>query len=174
MGKDLQQVDEIIEKNNYDQGAAMIMLQQVQASYGYISPEMIERITELTDIPASDIYGVVTFYSQFRLTPVGEKLIQVCHGTACHLAGAEQLSDAVITATGAQAGETSDDGKFTLEHVACLGCCSHGPVMTINDEVYAKMTPEKVKRLIKQQKKEKPANGGCQCASTGKGCENNG
>lgn len=168
-------IDAIVHQFNAEKGAAMLILQQVQAQYGYVSPEMINRISQLTEIPASELFGVVTFYSQFRLNPVGENFIQVCHGTACHLAGAEKISEAVENVTGAKAGTTSDNGKFTLEHVACLGCCSHGPVMTINDETYAKMTPEQVKKLLKSK------GNGCQCsgnkqndASNGEGCGGNG
>lgn len=152
----LKSIDQIVHQFNTEKGSAMIILQQVQAEYGYVSSEMVERISKLTAIPASELFGIITFYSQFRLTPVGEKLIQVCHGTACHLAGAEQISEAVVNVTGAKEGTTSDDGKFTLEHVACLGCCSHGPVMTINGETYAKMTPDKVKKLLKPK-------GNCHC-----------
>lgn len=150
-------IDEIVKKFNFDQGAAIMILQNIQGLYGYVAPEMLVRISELSGIPTSDLYSIVTFYSQFRLEPPGENFIQVCHGTACHLAGAEKISEAIQTATGARAGHTSPDGKFTVEHVACLGCCSHGPIITMNHEIYAKMTPDKARNLIKDK------NQGCHC-----------
>ncbi|WP_051688130.1 NADH-quinone oxidoreductase subunit NuoE [Desulfofalx alkaliphila] len=164
-------LDEIVQKYNHDKGAAIMILQQVQASFGYVSEDMLDYISKLTKVPASDLYGIATFYAQFRLEPVGDNFIQVCHGTACHLAGAEQLSEAIQNEIGIKSEGTSEDGKFTLEHVACLGCCSHGPVITFNGETYAKMTPEKVKKLVRQAGKS------CQCGnaegSVKEGCEAN-
>jgi NADH-quinone oxidoreductase subunit E len=147
---DILVVDEIVESFAQDKGTAIMILQQVQAKFGYVGSDMIERISEKTGIPSSDLFGITTFYAQFRLEPVGDNFIQVCHGTACHLAGAEQISEAVQNSAGLTSEGTSADGKFTLEHVACLGCCSHGPIMTLNGETHAKMNPEKVKKLMKQ------------------------
>ncbi|WP_051688133.1 NADH-quinone oxidoreductase subunit NuoE [Desulfofalx alkaliphila] len=163
-------IDNIVRRNNYDKGAAIVILQQVQSTYGYVSPAMIERIAQLTGIQPSELYSIVTFYSQFRTEPVGENIIQVCHGTACHLAGAERISEAIENETGAADGQTSADGKFTVENVACLGCCSHGPVVTINDETYAKVTPESARKLVREKRQ------GCRCKdnSTGQSCSQEG
>lgn len=152
-------IDKIVHTSNLDQGAAIVILQQIQAAFGYVSPEMLDRISQLTGIPTSVLYSIVTFYAQFRLEPVGEYLIQVCHGTACHLAGAERVSQAVQMESGATEGHTSPDGKFTLEKVACLGCCTLGPVMTINEETFGRMTPELARKLIKAKREgsEMPA-----------------
>ncbi len=165
-------LDQIIDSFASDRGAAMMILQKVQATFGYVSPEIIDYISQVTGTPASDLFGIATFYAQFRLEPLGENIIQVCHGTACHLAGAEQISEAVINEAGVQPGGTSADGKFTLEHVACLGCCSHGPVITLNGTTHARMSPEKVKKLVKEARK------GSKCPSKeqstpakGKGCD---
>ncbi|SHE66219.1 MULTISPECIES: NADH-quinone oxidoreductase subunit NuoE [Eubacteriales] len=148
-------IDQIVNKYNSDKGAAIMILQQVQATYGYIGQSMLERISQLTGTPTSELFSIVTFYSQFRLEPLGENFIQVCHGTACHLAGAERISEAVQHVTKAKPGHTSPDGKFTLEHVACLGCCSHGPIMTLNNETFARMTPDKVKKMLHQKVADK-------------------
>lgn len=149
--------DKTVQEKNLDMGAAIRILQQIQATYGYVSPPMLERISLLTGIPTSVLYSIVTFYAQFRLEPIGENLIQVCHGTACHLAGAEKISEAVQIETGAKAGHTSPDGKFTIEKVACLGCCSLGPVITINSETYGRMNPEMARQMLKQRRQ------GCIC-----------
>lgn len=166
-------IERIVQQFKQDKGAGIMILQQVQAAYGYVGKDMLEYISQLTKIPASDLYGIITFYSQFRLEPVGENFIQICHGTACHLAGAEKLSEAIQNEIGIGEG-TSTDGKFTVEHVACLGCCSHGPIMTFNNETHARMTPEKVKRMVRQ------AGEHCHCGHTEQlegsnqeGCEDN-
>jgi NADH-quinone oxidoreductase subunit E len=123
--------------------------QEIQESYGYITPSAILRISQVTGVPASEIYGIVTFYAQFRLQPQGEHTIKICDGTACHLNGADKITDAVCHCTGAKEGETSADGKFTVEKVACLGCCSLSPTIMINDEAYGRLTPENVTEVIK-------------------------
>lgn len=150
-------IDNIVHINNHELGAAIIILQEIQSVFGYVSPAMLERVSQWTGIPTSALYSIVTFYAQFRLEPVGENVIKVCHGTACHLAGAEKLTEAVEIETGARTGQTSADAKFTVEKVACLGCCSQGPVMTINDETLAKMTPESARKIVKQLRE------GCKC-----------
>ena len=144
-------VDKVVGNSNLDVGSAIMVLQKIQGTFGYVSPIMLERISQLTGTPTSVLYSIVTFYAQFRLEPIGDNLIQVCHGTACHLAGAERISDAVENQCGAKAGHTSPDGKFTIENVACLGCCSMGPVMNINDETYGHVKPENARQMIKQK-----------------------
>lgn len=151
-------VDKIVDDNNLDIGSAILILQKIQGAFGYVSMPALERVSQLTRIPTSVLYSIVTFYAQFRLEPVGENLIQVCHGTACHLAGAEKISEAVELECNAKAGHTSPDGKFTIEKVACLGCCSLGPVMNINDETIGRLTPEKARQKIKQRRE------GCHCS----------
>jgi NADH-quinone oxidoreductase subunit E len=143
-------IDAMAHKHNVQPGAVIPALQEIQDAYGYIPPVAIERIAENIGVPASEIYGIVTFYSQFRLEPVGENLIKVCHGTACHLSGAERIAQAIAQATGAAEGETSNDGKFTVERVACLGCCSLAPCIMVNSEVHGRLTPEVVKKTVNQ------------------------
>lgn len=156
-GLNLVVIDAIVHKHNVQPGAVIPVLQEVQDSYGYVPPVAIERIAGNMGIPASEIFGIVTFYTQFRLQPLGKNLIKVCHGTACHLNGAERIAEALTRATSAREGETSQDGMFTVERVACLGCCSLAPCIMLNGEVHGRLTPEAVDRLIKQVKKQQAA-----------------
>lgn len=141
-------IDAIVHKHNVQPGAVIPVLQEIQYAYGYIPPVAIQRIAENIGIPASEIYAIVTFYAQFRLQPTGENLIKVCHGTACHLSGAERIAEAIAQATGAKEGETSEDGKFTVERVACLGCCSLAPCIMVNNQVYGRLTPEAINKIL--------------------------
>lgn len=151
-------IDAIVHKHNVQPGAVIPVLQEIQESYGYVPPVAIERIAENMGIPASEIYGIVTFYAQFRLEPIGRNLIKVCHGTACHLSGAERIAQALAQATGAIEGETSQDSEFTVERVACLGCCSLAPCIMLNNEVHGQLTPEAINKIISQARKtETPA-----------------
>lgn len=113
---------------------------------------MIQEISIATGIPAAELYGIATFYSQFHLEPRGKNLVRVCHGTACHLAGADKVSYAVEMATGAKEGGTSPDGQFSVERVACLGCCSLAPVMMVNEDVHAHVKVDKIASLLKRYK----------------------
>jgi NADH-quinone oxidoreductase subunit E len=148
-------IDAIVQRHNAYPGSAIPILQDIQNTFGYVAPEVMQRVSELSGIQESELYSIVTFYSQFRMEPIGENLIQVCHGTACHLAGAEKITEAMQHETGAFAGGTSPDGKFTLEKVACLGCCSLAPVITINDEAHGRLTPAKVSKIVREFRHEK-------------------
>jgi NADH-quinone oxidoreductase subunit E len=150
-------IDAIAHKHNARKGAVISILQEVQDTYGCVSKAAIQRIAEDTGIAASEIFGIVTFYSQFRLEPLGENVIKVCHGTACHLNGAEKVSDSICKCTGTREGETSPDGKFTVESVACLGCCSLAPAIMVNGEVHARLTTEKINNLVEELKEKIPA-----------------
>ncbi|MBN2162459.1 MAG: NADH-quinone oxidoreductase subunit NuoE [Pontiellaceae bacterium] len=131
------QVDEMIERIGSGPEMAIPLLQAVQSAFRYIPMEAIEQIAARTEMTETSLYGVATFYSQFRLEPVGEKIIRVCHGTACHVAGAEGVTDTLEKRLGIKDGETTADGKYTLESVACLGCCSLAPVVAVDDEITA-------------------------------------
>ncbi len=143
-------IDAITHKHNVEPGAVIPALQEIQDTYGYVPPVAIQRIAENLGVPASDIFGIVTFYSQFRLEPLGKNLIKVCHGTACHLSGAERIADVLAQSTGAEEGETSQDRQFTVEKVACLGCCSLAPCMMVNGEVHGRLAPEDIGKIVKQ------------------------
>jgi NADH-quinone oxidoreductase subunit E len=150
-------IDAIVYKHNVHPGAMIAILQEIQEVYGYVPRVAILRVSEDTNIPASDIYGIVTFYAQFRLEPQGRNLIKVCHGTACHLNSAERIADSLSKYVGAKEGETSADGRYTVEKVACLGCCSLAPTIMINNETYGRLTPDNVRRVIQDFEKSEAA-----------------
>jgi len=139
---------------NYEgeQGALIPLLQAAQDTYGYIPASAIDQISEIVGIPAAEIYGVITFYSQFRLKPLGKYLIKICDGTACHVNGSERIASIVEDELQISGNDTTEDGLFTLQKVACLGCCSLSPVIMINDETYGRLTPKKVQQLLKEYK----------------------
>ena len=140
-------------------GMLIPLLQAAQDSFGYVPPMAIEQIAEGTGIPTAEIYGVITFFKQFRLKPPGRHLIRLCNGTACHVVGAEMILQTVADELGVSPDGTTDDGLFTLTVVACLGCCSLAPVLMIGDRTYGRMTPQKVRKLLLQYRREaaKPA-----------------
>lgn len=141
-------IDAILSKYTNPEESLIAVLQDVQAVDGYISREAVEYITEKTGIPSSRIMGVASFYAGFRLKPVGKYRIMVCMGTACHVNGSERIGDTVKRVLGIDAGDITDDGLFSWEEVACLGCCSISPAMMINDTAYGKLTPDKVVSII--------------------------
>ncbi len=150
---DLEPAIRIIEKENSHKGSLIPILQKIQDHYGYLPESALNLLSKKTGIPASQILGTATFYSQFRFQPVGKYVIKVCHGTACHISGAEQISDVFRDLLGIKEGETTDDGLFTLENVACLGCCSLAPVVMINETTYGRLNPSKINKIIKEYKK---------------------
>jgi len=130
------------------------MLQEIQEKQGYISREAIQLIGRYLNLPASKIYGVATFYNQFRFNPPGKYHIQICRGTACHVKGSSKLMDTLVRELNIKSGQTTRDGLFSLEVVACLGACGLAPVVCINGEFHANVTSEELKRFIKKVKQE--------------------
>ena len=139
---------DLISKRNQS-GTMIPLLQSAQDSYGYIPEKVIHYISEMVKIPAAEIYGVITFYSQFRLKPLGENVIRICEGTACHVNGAKSILNILQEELSISVGETSDDGKFTLQSVACIGCCSLAPVIMINNETFGNLTTKSLKKVLK-------------------------
>ncbi len=135
-------------------GMLIPLLQAAQDSYGFVPATAIEQIADVTGIPTAEIYGVITFYKQFRLKPLGRHIIRLCKGTACHVVGAEMIGNVIADELGATADETTKDGLFTYMVVACLGCCSLAPAMMVDDQTYGRLTPQKVRRVIKQYRRE--------------------
>jgi NADH-quinone oxidoreductase subunit E len=135
-------------------GMLIPLLQAAQDSYGYIPPLAIEQISEGTGIPTAEIYGVITFYKQFRLKPIGRHMIKLCKGTACHVVGAEMVGQTLGDELGVAPDETTDDGLFTFTVVACLGCCSLAPAMMIDDQTYGRLDPQKIRKLIRQYRRD--------------------
>jgi len=153
----LSAVDTIIARHGTAADKAIPLLQDIQTHYGYLPQEALQYLASKTKCTQGQIYGVVTFYSQFRLAPVGKHMIRVCHGTACHVQGAERISQTVTEMLDIEDGETTEDGLFTLEKVACLGCCSLSPVIMIDDTVYGKLTRKQVQKILKRQIEQEKA-----------------
>ncbi len=149
-GIDLSLLDDVLQEYGSRRGSLIIILQKAQGIYGYIPTEVMEYISEKTGIHSSEIYGVATFYAQFRLEPVGKHLIMLCQGTACHVNSSQIIENTITEELGIEDGETTVDGMFTLNNVACLGCCSLSPVMMIDDETYGSLTPEMTRKILAQ------------------------
>jgi len=148
---DLAAVDRIVALHGTEKGAAIPILQDIQAHFRYLPKDALIRTCELTDIAPAQIQGIATFYAQFRHMPVGRHLVSVCHGTACHVAGAGLISEALARHLELEDGEDTDaDGLFTIQRVACLGCCSLAPVMRVDDEIYGHLTPDNVCQALEK------------------------
>lgn len=147
---DLTQLEPVLDELAQVKGSLITILQKTQDIYGYLPKEAIQYISQRTNIAESEIMGVATFYTQFRLTPVGKYLIMLCQGTACHVNSSELILQTIQDELGIDDGETTEDGLFSLKCVACLGCCSLSPVMMINDNTYGSLTPEKTKQILKE------------------------
>ena len=152
---DLQKVAAIIDGYGCRREALIAIMQDIQAEYKYLSPEVLERIAEKLDIGVAKVYSVATFYENFSLEAKGKYIIKVCDGTACHVRKSQPIYNAIREYLGLEGKQkTSANQLFTLETVACLGACGLAPVVTVNDQVHSKMTPETVIDLIKQLEKE--------------------
>jgi len=155
---DLSPLQPIIQKYKSKKGNLIPILQKTQEIYGYIPREAFVEISEKTGIELSDMYGVATFYSQFRLHPVGKHIIKVCHGTACHVQNADAITESIAEALKIKDGETTPDNLFTLESVACLGCCSLAPVMMIDNETFGKLSGKEAVKIIKEIRLKESSN----------------
>ncbi|OFX88736.1 MAG: NADH dehydrogenase [Bacteroidetes bacterium GWF2_33_16] len=149
---DLSLMDHLLEKYKNKKGNLIPILQGTQNIYGYLPESAFYKIADVTGLKLSDMFGVATFYTQFRLHPVGKNIVKVCHGTACHVQNATAISEAIEDALEIKDGETTPDGLFTLESVACLGCCSLAPVMMIGDNTYGKLTGSNAVKILKEIK----------------------
>ncbi|MDD6808319.1 MAG: NADH-quinone oxidoreductase subunit NuoE [Oscillospiraceae bacterium] len=151
---DLSLIRETLDHYKNIPGSLIAILQKAQDIYGYLPVDVIYHIAEETGVAPAKVMGVATFYTQFRLQPVGKYLIMLCQGTACHVNGSELIESAIKDELGISDGETTEDGLFTLKNVACLGCCSLSPVMMINGETYGSLTPDKTKNILRELAKE--------------------
>ena len=149
---DLSRLDTVLQKYRGQEGVLIPILQDAQALYGYLSEEVLVYISKGLKIPLSRIYGVVTFYAQFYLTPRGRHTVRVCRGTACHVRGGKNVLKATRQFLGVGENETTPDFKFTFETVACLGACALSPVLLVDKNYYGKLTPAKVEKVLKQYK----------------------
>jgi NADH-quinone oxidoreductase subunit E len=143
------QILNVIKKYEGKQGSAIPILQEVQEIEGYISNDTIRDISEHTGIPSAELYGIVTFYSMFRLEPQGRHIIRICKGTACHVSGADTLASMLRTLLELPEDKnTTEDACFTLMEVACLGCCSLAPVIMIDEDTYGKLSSDKLAKIL--------------------------
>ena len=147
-----QRIDAILEKYADVKGPLIPILQEVQNLYNYLPKDVLEYIADKTGTPISEIYGVVTFYSLFHLNPRGRNVIRVCQGTACHVRGGKTILQALEKQLGIKAGHTTDDLRFTMETVACIGACGLAPVMQINDDTHGRLTTDKLAGILARYK----------------------
>lgn len=149
----VERLERIIQTCIEDEGNVISVLQDIEDSFGYIPEEVIYRISERLDIPPAKFFGVATFYAQFHLKPRGENIITACCGTACHVKGSERLINSLTKELQIPSGEeTSEDGKFTVEKVNCVGACSIAPVVIINKAIHGKMSADKLMKEIRKLK----------------------
>jgi NADH-quinone oxidoreductase subunit E len=141
-------LDPLIEKYRGKQGAAIPLLADVQKEVGYVAREAVEYVGEKLSISPAELFGVATFYAMFRFQPQGKYVVRLCRGTACHVQGSARVLEQLERSLEIHDGETTKDLMFTLQCVACLGCCSLAPVMMVNDEVHGRLTPEKAVEVL--------------------------
>lgn len=149
---DLSLVSNVIEHYKTIPGSLITVLQKTQDIYGYLPRDVIEHIAEGLCLPPAEVFGVSTFYTQFRFEPAGKYFITLCQGTACHVNGSQMIEKTINEELNIMDGQTTEDGLFTLKNVACLGCCSLSPVMMINGETYGSLTPKKVRTILSELK----------------------
>lgn len=148
----------ILDAKGKSQDHLIPILQEIQEEYGYISKENMIQISDYLEMSPNEVYGVASFYQQFRFTKPGKHIISICLGTACFVKGGSVLAEAVRNNLGIDPGETTEDGIFSFERVACLGCCALSPVVQIDGEVYGQVKPTKllriINKIIKEEKKK--------------------
>lgn len=152
MEKSFKKVEEILKKHGYEKKNLIKILLDIQKEYRHIPKEVVNYLSVALDIPPAKIFGVATFYAQFSLKPKGEYTILICDGTACHMEGSMSLIKAIEEEVGIKPGEVTQDLKFSLDKVGCLGACALAPAMVINGEVYGNLTPEQTKEILRKLK----------------------
>lgn len=149
-----EKLNQIIEKYKSDSSRLMAVMQEAQDVYGYLPFEVQERISEGMDIPMEKVYGVATFYAQFSLTPKGKFDVSVCLGTACYVKGAGDVFNKISDILGIKADECTEDGQFSLTACRCIGACGLAPVITINEDVYGKLSADDVAEILEKYKEK--------------------
>jgi NADH-quinone oxidoreductase subunit E len=145
------ELTKVLDTYSGNQEELISILQDVQEKFGYLPKEAMFEVSKFLGIPESRVYAVASFYAQFRFTSMGKNTVMVCRGTACHVKGAPRILDEFKRELGIDENETTEDQEYTLETVACLGCCALAPCAMINDEVAANLTPKKVKSLFQKR-----------------------
>lgn len=150
---DMEKLPELIEKYRNEGGTVIGLLQDIHEEYTYLPEEVLDAVSKEIDVPLSTLYSLATFYSTFRLEPMGKHHICTCVGTACHVKGAPFVVDTIERELNIKAGDTSDDGEFTFDTVNCLGACALAPLVTIDEEYHGKMDQKKIKKIVDDFKK---------------------
>lgn len=152
--EDSDKLSGLIQKYRDENGTVIGLLQDIHQEYGYLPEEILNRVSHEIDTPLSTLYSLATFYSSFRLEPMGKHHIRSCVGTACHVKGAPFVVSTIERELGIKAGETTPDGRFTFDTVNCLGACALAPLVVIDDEYHGKMNQDTVRKLLNDLKKE--------------------
>ncbi len=147
---DLSRVDSLVEPYIGRKEMVIPALQKVQDYFGYLPRPAVEQVSKRMNIPLSRLYGIATFYAQFKMKPRGRYIIRVCKGTACHIQGSPKIAERIEDILEIESGETTDDLRFTLEEVACIGACALAPVIMINDDPHGRLTPDKIKDILER------------------------
>lgn len=148
--KNMEEIKKLLENYSNDKSNLIQILEDIQAKYGYIPEFAQSSVSEYLNIERAEVYGVITFYSRFTLKPKGKYSVSVCLGTACFVKGSEKLLDKAKEVLKINEGETTSDGKFSIDSTRCIGACGLAPVFTVNEEVYGRATPEKMEEILKQ------------------------
>lgn len=141
-------LEEIFSSHHRSRDALIPVLQEIQGAFGYLPPEAMEAAAKYCRMSAVEVYGVATFYAQFKFSPMGRNIVMVCQGTACHVMGGARVLDEVKTQLGIRPGETTKDMEFTFETVACIGACALAPAMVVNKDTHGRMKAEKVMEIL--------------------------
>ena len=148
-------LDAVLDEHDCNRSALIPVLQAAQNAYGYLPREALARIAERLRMPLSEVFGVATFYAQFHLEPRGERIVRICHGTACHVRGANEVTRVIEDELGVRVGETSADMSFTVESVACVGCCGLAPVVLVDDKTFGGLDAQGARRLASRFRRER-------------------
>ncbi len=143
-----EQLDELLSHYSGEKGDLIPILQEAQGRFRYLPPEVMLEIARFLRIPEGTVFGVSTFYAQFKFAPTGKRIVKVCRGTACHVRGAPRILNEIVRRLGIEPGDTTDDLEYSLETIACFGSCALAPVMVVDDNVYGRMTPSKAAQIL--------------------------
>ncbi|PKQ15679.1 MAG: NADH-quinone oxidoreductase subunit NuoE [Actinobacteria bacterium HGW-Actinobacteria-7] len=147
-------LEAILSSGSTVEGALVPILQASQDAYGYLPRPALEMIARSLRLPLAEVYGVATFYAQFHLEPRGKHIVRICHGTACHVRGATEITDVIVGELGVEVGSTSEDLSFTVESVACVGCCGLAPVVLIDGETHGGLSTQAARRIVSKLQRE--------------------
>lgn len=143
-----EQLEQVLSRHGGERSDLIPVLQEVQQRFGYLPEEAMQKVARFLRLSDSNVYGVATFYAQFKFTPTGRQMVKVCRGTACHVRGGRKILEEVQKRLGIEAGGTTEDLEYSLETIACFGSCALAPVVVVDENVYGRMTPTKVGQIL--------------------------